>query len=65
MPVQWQEESRIVMPGTSMHDSRVVVITQSAPVSGGTLYQTITIKENPPTQSETMSTAMVFVPDPQ
>lgn len=65
MQIEWQEESRIVIPGSSMADSRIVIITQRAEVYGGALYQTITVKENPATQSESLSTAMAFVPYPQ
>lgn len=57
----WIEDSRAVIQGATMME-RILVITQRAEVDGGTLYQTITIKEDPQTRQESLSTAMVFVP---
>jgi hypothetical protein len=62
MPIDWEEISRTMIQGASMMDARVVIITQRAEVEGGVLYQTITLKENPATQAENLSTAMVFAP---
>ncbi len=62
MPINWEEVNRTMTPGVTMMDSRIVVITQRAEVEGGALYQTITIKEDQSTQTENLSTAIVFVP---
>ena len=61
MQSQWIEDSRTVIQGATMME-RILVITQRAEVDGGTLYQTITIKEDPQTRQENVSTAMAFVP---
>lgn len=62
MSISWEEVNRTMTPGVSMMDSRIVVVTQRAEVEGGVLYQTITIKEDQSTQTENLSTALVFVP---
>ena len=62
MPINWEEESRAMIEGSSMMDTRIVIITQRAEVKGEVLYQTITLKENPSTKEENLSTALVFAP---
>ncbi|MFT5681040.1 MAG: hypothetical protein ACI8RZ_001946 [Myxococcota bacterium] len=61
MQSNWIEDSRIVIQGATMME-RILMITQRAEVDGGMLYQTITIKEDPQTKQESLSTTMVFVP---